>query len=220
MQVFVYLMSNWKGSSWDGGYASWESIMTMGKSWSSKTVSVCTMSKTKSWGGMGYSWDGMGDSWGGMGNKGGLGNGVSYLMGLGKGTGLVDGLFVGYFSSNWSNHGLCSKNGLLGKDWASFECFGDDWGWLDGSDGSWLVDMGVFSDWDGLVCDFWCDFGKSFSRLDGVSKVSSQSVVGDGSRVMCWGTNKVRSSNGCKRKYLGLASSQKAREDGNKCVHF
>merc|ERR1712203_121801 len=114
-------MSNWKSSSWDGGYAGWEGIMNMGKSWGCKT---------KSWGGMSYSWDGMGNSWGGMGNNGGLGDGVSYLMGLGKGTGLVDWLFIGYFSSDWSNYGLCSKNGLLGKDWASFECFGDDWGWL------------------------------------------------------------------------------------------
>jgi len=212
-------LSNWK-SSWDGGYPGWESIMTMGKSGCSKTMSVCAMCKTKSWGGMSYSWDGMGNSWGGMGNNGGLGDGVSYLMGLGKGTGLVDWLLVGYFSSDWSNYGLGSENGLLGKDWASFECFGDDWGWLDGSDGSWLVDMGVFSDWDGLVCDFWCNFGKSFSCLDGVSKVSSQSVVGDGGRVMCWGTDKCLSSNGCQRKYLGLASSQKAREDGKECVHF
>ena len=147
-----------------------------------------------------------------------LGNGVGNLMGLGVGAGLVDWLFVGYFSSYWSNDWFSSENWLLGKNWAGREGLGDNWGWLDGSDGSWLVDMGMLSDWDSLVCDFWCNFGKSFSSLDGVSKVSSQSVVGDGGRVMCWGTNKCLSSNGCQRKYLGLASSQKAREDGNKCL--
>ena len=191
MQVFVYLLSNWK-SSWDGGYAGWESIMTMGKSWCSNTMSVGTMSKTKT--GMGYSWDGMGNSWGGMGNNGGLGNGVSYLMGLGKGTGLVDWLLVGDFSGNWSDDWLRSENWLLGKDWAGREGLGDDWSWLDGSDGSWLVNMGVFSNWDGLVCNLWGNFSESFSGLYGVGKVSSQSVVGDGSGIMSWGTDKSLSS--------------------------
>ena len=65
---------------------------------------------------------------------------------------------------------------------------------MDGSDGSWLVNMGVFSNWDGLVSNLWGNFSESFSGLYGVGKVSSQSVVGDGSGIMSWGTDKSLSS--------------------------
>merc|ERR1712088_958219 len=131
-------------------------------------------------------------------------------MGLGVGTGLVDWLFVGYFSSYWSNDWFGSENWLLGKNWAGSEGLGDNWGWLDGSDGSWLMDMGMFS--------------KSFSGLYGISKVSSQSVVSDGSGIMCWGTDKGLGSSVCKRStyersYASLAGSNKGSNNSDKGVH-
>jgi len=208
---------------------------------SDQTVSgISKTSKTDSWGSNGtYGWSSnswgsnSGDSWGSMGNVGNgadgnswLSYGVDNLMGLVVGTGLVDWLFDMDFSGDWSNDWFSSENWLLGKDWAGGEGLGDDWSWLDGSDGSWLVNMGMFSNWDGLVCDLWCNFGKSFGSLDSVCEVSSQSVVSNGSRVMCWGTDKGLSSvwktswETSQWKYAGLASSQKAREDGDKGVHF
>merc|ERR1711863_150514 len=84
-----------------------------------------------------------------------LSYGVDNLMGLVVGTGLVDWLFNMDFSGDWSNDWFSSENWLLGKDWAGREGLGDDWSWLDGSDGSWLMDMGVFSNWDSLVSDLW-----------------------------------------------------------------
>jgi hypothetical protein len=108
-----------------------------------------------------------------------LSYGVDNLMGLVVGFGLVDWLSDMDFSGDWSNDGFLSKNGLLSKDWGSCEGLGDDWSWLDGSDGSWLMDMGMFSNGDSLVSDLWCNFSKCFSSLYSVCEVSSQSVVGN-----------------------------------------
>jgi len=115
----------------------------------------------------------------GVGSNSWLSYGVDNLVCLVVGAGLVDWLMDTDFSCDWSNDWLSSENGFFGKDWAGGEGLGDDWCWLDGSDGSWLMDMGVFSNWDGLVSDLWCNLGKSFSSLYSVGEVSSQSVVGN-----------------------------------------
>ena len=162
-------------NSWGSGDASWGD----GSSWGSGVGTNGSWGSSNSWGSS--SNGSYGNSWGS--------NGVCNLMGLGVGTGLVDWLLVGDFSGNWSDDWFSSENWLLGKDWAGREGLGDDWSWLDGSDGSWLVNMGVFSNWDGLVCNLWGNFSESFSGLYGVGKVSSQSVVGDGSGIMSWGTD-------------------------------
>ena len=173
-------------NSWGSGDASWgnASGVTTNGSWGSGVSTNGSWGSGNSWG---SSSDGSyGNSWGS--------NGLCNLMGLGVGTGLVDWLLVGDFSGNWSDDWFSSENWLLGKDWAGREGLGDDWSWLDGSDGSWLVNMGVFSNWDGLVSNLWGNFSESFSGLYGVGEVSSQSVVGDGSRIVSWGTDKCLSS--------------------------
>ena len=201
----MFSNSDWEGSSWGnsgtGEVSGSKSVSTVSdgsNSWGSGDASwgdASGVTTNGSWGSgvsTNGSW-GSGNSWGSSSN-GSYGyswgsNGVSNLMGLGVGTGLVDWLLVGDFSGNWSDDWLRSENWLLGKDWAGREGLGDDWSWLDGSDGSWLVNMGVFSNWDGLVCNLWGNFSESFSGLYGVGKVSSQSVVGDGSGIMSWGTD-------------------------------
>ena len=74
--------------------------------------------------------------------------------------------------------------------------------------------MGVFGYWNGLVCNFWCNLGKSFCCSDSISEVSSQSVVGECCGIVGWGTNK--NLPGVTWNYAGMANSQKAREDGDK----
>lgn len=246
----VFGNSDWEGSGW-------ESSGTETESWGSKRVSTVS-DGSNSWGsGVSSSWDsgdggswgsgdgggwGSGDGWGSSvtdggswGSDGSYGNswgsyGVSNLMGLGVGAGLVDWLLVGDFSGNWSDDWFSSENWLLGKDWAGREGLGDDWSWLDGSDGSWLVNMGVFSNWDGLVSNLWGNFSESFSGLYGVGKVSSQSVVGDGSGIMSWGTDKGLSSyewgsyeRGTSKSYwsyAGIGGGNKGSDNSDKGVHF
>ena len=146
----------------------WGSDGTVGKSWGSDGTSG------ESWGSDGTGGESWGSSIGSMSNGNSwLSDGVSNLMGLGVGAGLVDGLFVCNFSSDWSNDGFLSENGLFSKNWGCGEGLGDDWSWLDGSDGSGLMNMGVFCNGDGLVRNLWCDFSKSFSSLYSVCKVSS-----------------------------------------------
>merc|ERR1719259_778228 len=100
---------------------------------------------------------------------------------------------------------------------------------LDGSDGSWLVNMGVFSNWDCLVCNLWGNFSESFSGLCGVGKVSSQSVVGDGSGIMSWGTDEGLASyewSTYKRStskwsyYASIGGGNKGSDNSDKGVHF
>ena len=226
------LVGDWEGST--GKMSSSKSVSST-KSWGT-SESVSTVSDgTDSWGssdgwgnsdgwGSSNSWSGNSVGNGSYGNSW-LGNGVGNLMGLGVGAGLVDWLFVGYFSSYWSNDWFSSENWLLGKNWAGREGLGDNWGWLDGSDGSWLVDMGMFSNWDGLVSDFWGNFSKSFSSLYGICKVSSQSVVSDGSGIMCWGTDKglcssIWKSSTYKRSYASIGGSYKSSNNSDKGLNI
>jgi hypothetical protein len=140
------------------------STQNWGSKWSSKW----------GWGSGDGSWSNMvgkGNSWGSY--------GVSNLSGLGEGACLVDGLFVGDFSSDWSNDGFSSKYRMFSKNRASAKGLGNDWSWLNSSDGSWGMDMGVFSNGDGLVCNFWYNLGKSFSSSDSVGEVASQSVMAE-----------------------------------------
>ena len=204
-------------NSWGSGDASWGD----GSSWGSSVGTNGSWGSGKSWG-SGNSWGSSSD--GSYGNSWGS-NGLCNLMGLGVGTGLVDWLLVGDFSGNWSDDWFSSENWLLGKDWAGREGLGDDWSWLDGSDGSWLVNMGVFSNWDGLVCNLWGNFSESFSGLYGVGKVSSQSVVGDGSGIMSWGTDEglasyewstyERSTNS-KGSYASIGGGNKGSDNSDK----
>ena len=188
--------SDWEGSSWDGSstyeVSGTEGVSSVSESWGSGVSTDGSWGSSDGWGSSdSWSGDSVGD--GSDGNSWGS-DGVGYLMGLGVGAGLVDWLFVGDFSGYWSNNWFSSEDWLLGKNWAGAEGLGDDWSWLDGSDGSWLVNMGVFSNWDGLVSNLWGNFSESFSGLYGVGEVSSQSVVGDGSRIVSWGTDKGLSS--------------------------
>ena len=194
--------SDWEGSSWDGSgtyeVSGTKRVSSVSESWGSDGSWGSGVSTDGSWGssdgwGSSDSWSGDSVGDGSDGNSWGS-DGVGYLMGLGVGAGLVDWLFVGDFSGYWSNNWFSSEDWLLGKNWAGAEGLGDDWSWLDGSDGSWLVNMGVFSNWDGLVSNLWGNFSESFSGLYGVGEVSSQSVVGDGSRIVSWGTDKGLSS--------------------------
>jgi len=233
----VFGNSDWEGSSWDGSstyeVSGTEGVSSVSESWGSGDSSV-----SESWG-SGVSTDGSwgssdgwssSDSWSGDsvgdgsdGNSWGS-DGVGYLMGLGVGAGLVDWLFVGDFSGYWSNDWFRSEDWLLGKNWAGAEGLGDDWSWLDGSDGSWLVNMGVFSNWDGLVSNLWGNFSESFSGLYGVGEVSSQSVVGDGSRIVSWGTDKGLSSyewSTYEWSYnSGVSGGNEVSKDSDKSVHF
>ena len=188
--------SDWEGSSWDGSstyeVSGTEGVSSVSESWGSGVSTDGSWGSSDGWG-SGDSWSGDSVGDGSDGNSWGS-DGVGYLMGLGVGAGLVDWLFVGDFSGYWSNNWFSSEDWLLGKNWAGAEGLGDDWSWLDGSDGSWLVNMGVFSNWDGLVSNLWGNFSESFSGLYGVGEVSSQSVVGDGSRIVSWGTDKGLSS--------------------------
>jgi hypothetical protein len=188
-------MSDWKSSSWESADSA-SKMSSVSKTSGTKTKTMGTKTKTMGtktktistycWSSNStYSWgSNSGDSWGSMGNVGNgadgnswLSNGVDNLMGFVVGAGLVDWLVDLDFSGDWSNDGLLSENGLFSKNWASCEGLGDDWSWLDGSDGSWLMDMGVFSNWDSLVSDLWCNFSECFSSLYSVGEVSSQSVV-------------------------------------------
>ena len=67
----------------------------------------------------------------------------------------------------------------------------DNGGRLVGGNGGGDVGVGGLSNRVGQGGDLGDDLSKSMSLSSGVGKVSSQSVVLNGSRVMSWGTDKV-----------------------------
>merc|ERR1719322_1847827 len=109
----VFGNSDWEGSGWESSGTETKSWGFKGGSWGSGVSSSWDSGDGGSWGsGDGGGW-GSGDGWGSSvtdggsrGSDGSYGNswgsyGVSNLMGLGVGAGLVDWLLVGDFSGNW-----------------------------------------------------------------------------------------------------------------------
>jgi len=87
--------------------------------------------------------------------------------------------------------------------------------------GNWGRDVGVggLSHRVGQGGDLGDDLSKSMSLSGRVGKVASQPVVLDGSRVMCWGTDKVGGSianNGSAGNYPNSSSTAKSDESGEK----
>merc|ERR1712038_1760402 len=124
---------------------------------------------------MSSNWD-MGDSvdWGGN----SLGHSLDSV-----GAGLVDSL-VG---ADRSSDVLGSVSGDVLEDGLGYVVGLDNGGRLVGGDGG----VGGLSNRVGQGGDLGDDLSESMSLSGGVGKVSSQSVVLNGSRVMSWGTDKV-----------------------------
>merc|ERR1712106_1116606 len=93
----------------------------------------------------------------------------------------------------------------------------DNWGGLVGGNWGWDVGMSGLSHGVGQGGDLGDDLSESMSLSGRVGKVASQSVVLDGSRVMCWGTDKVGgsiSNNGSTRCYANNTSTAKSDKSG------
>jgi len=133
---------------------------------------------------MSSNWD-MGDSvdWGGN----SLGNSLDSV-----GAGLVDNWLVdSLVGADRSSDVLGSVGGDVLEDGLGYVVGLDNGGRLVGGDGGGDVGVGGLSNRVGQGGDLGDDLSESMSLSGGVGKVSSQSVVLNGSRVMSWGTDKV-----------------------------
>merc|ERR1712183_1231304 len=141
----------------------------------------CSIAGSGNWG---SNWD-MGDSvdWG----SNSLGNGLDSV-----GAGLVDNWLVdSLVSTDRSGDVLGSVGGDVLEDGLGNVVGLDNGGRLVGGNGGGDVGVGGLSNRVGQGGDLGDDLSKSMSLSGGVGKVSSQSVVLNGSRVMSWGTHKV-----------------------------
>merc|ERR1719420_1716928 len=110
------------------------------------------------------------------------------------GAGLVDNWLVdSLVGADWSSDVLGSVGGDILEDGLSNVVGLDNGGRLVGGNGGGDVGVGGLSNGVGQGGDLGDDLSKSMSLSCGVGKVSSESVVLDGSRVVSWGTDKVGS---------------------------
>merc|ERR1719446_583252 len=108
------------------------------------------------------------------------------------GAGLVDNWLVdSLVSTDRSGDVLGSVGGDVLEDGLGNVVGLDNGGRLVGGNGGGDVGVGGLSNRVGQGGDLGDDLSKSMSLSGGVCKVSSQSVVLNGSRVMSWGTDKV-----------------------------
>merc|ERR1711892_81633 len=113
-------------------------------------------------------------------------------------------------SVNWGGHSLGNSLNGVGLD---------NWGRLVGGNWGWDVGMSGLSHGVGQGGDLGDDLSESMSLSGRVGKVASQPVVLNGSRVMCWGTDKVGGSianNGSAGNYPNSSSTAKSDESGEK----
>jgi len=108
------------------------------------------------------------------------------------GSGLVDNWLVdSLVGADWSSDVLGSVGGDVLEDGLGNVVGLDNGCRLVGGNGGGDVGVGGLSNRVGQGGDLGDDLSKSMSLSCGVGKVSSESVVLDGSRVMGWGTHKV-----------------------------
>merc|ERR1712243_394980 len=108
------------------------------------------------------------------------------------GAGLVDNRLVdSLVGADWSSDLLGSIGGDVLEDGLGNMVGLDNGGRLVGGNGGGDVGVGGLSNRVGQGGDLGDDLSKSMSLSSGVGKVSSESVVLNGSRVMGWGTHKV-----------------------------
>merc|ERR1719499_791596 len=108
------------------------------------------------------------------------------------GAGLVDNWLVdSLVGADRSSDVLGSVGGDVLEDGLGYVVGLDNGGRLVGGDGGGDVGVGGLSNGMGQGGDLGDDLSESMSLSGGVGKVSSQSVVLNGSRVMSWGTDKV-----------------------------
>merc|ERR1712038_1239309 len=108
------------------------------------------------------------------------------------GAGLVDNWLVdSLVGADRSSDVLGSVGGDVLEDGLGYVVGLDNGGRLVGGDGGGDVGVGGLSNRVGQGGDLGDDLSESMSLSGGVGKVSSQSVVLNGSRVMSWGTDKV-----------------------------
>jgi len=140
----------------------------------------------------------------------------------------LDGVGTG-FVDNWLVDSLVGTDGssdLLGsvsrdslEDGLGNVVGLDDRGRLVGGNRGGDVGVSGLSHRVGYGRDLGDDLSESMSFSSGVGKVASQPVVLDGSRVMCWGTDKVGGSianNGSAGNYPNSSSTAKSDESGEK----
>jgi len=134
-------------------------------------------------------------SWGSNvsnGNWGSVGNGD--WGSVGNLDGLVELLVDAGLSGDWSNNGLLGEDGVVSDDGLSNVVGVFNWGWLDVGNWGWLVNVGGLGDWVGDGGQLWGNLGVGLSGDNSIGEVSAQSVALDGSAVVLWGANNVRSS--------------------------
>ena len=146
-------------------------------------------------------------------NNGGLSVGNS--SGLGEGLGLVEWLVDVGGGSNWSDDGLLGKDGFVSEDGLGGEVGVLNWGWLDVSNWSGLMDVGGLGNGVGDGGQLWGDLGEGLGGDDSVGEVASQSVALDGSTVVLGSAHYVGgSSDGwAGGDEAGVGDSHKAKEN-------
>ena len=134
--------------------------------------------------------------------------------GMGEGLGLEDWLGDMGGGSNWSNDGLLGKDGFVSEDGLGSEVGVFNWGWLNVSNWSGLMDVGGLSNGVGDGGQLWGDLSESFGGHDSVGEVASQSVALDGSTVVLGSAHYVGgSSDGwAGGNDAGVGDSHKAKE--------
>jgi len=166
-------------------------------------------------------------NWGSsIGSNGNLSNSVNW-GGHSLGNSL-DGVGAG-FVNNWLVDSLVGTDGSadsLGsegrdvlEDGLGYVVGLDNWGRLVGGNWGWDVGMSGLSHRVGQGGDLGDDLSESMSLSGRVGKVASQPVVLNGSRVMCWGTDKVGGSianDGSAGNYPNSSSTAKSDESGEK----
>jgi len=150
----------------------WSSGISSSGNWSSSIGGNWNLSNSVDWGG----------------NS--LGNSLD-----GVGTGFVDNWLVdSLVGTDGSSDALGSISGDVLEDGLGNVVGLDDRGRLVGGNRGRDVGVSGLSHGVGQGGDLGDDLSESMSLSSGVGKVASQPVVLDGSRVMCWGTDKVGGS--------------------------
>merc|ERR1712106_236247 len=203
----IHCLSNNGWGSGDGSMSK-TSISKTSISSSNRGSSISSMSN---WGSVnGSNWD-MGNTmnWGGH----SLGNSLD-----GVGAGFVNNWLVdSLVGTDWSTDVPGSEGRNVLEDGLGNMMGLDNWGGLVGGNWGWDVGMGGLSHGVGQGGDLGDDLSVSMSLSGRVGKVASQPVVLDGSRVMCWGTDKVGgsiSNNGSTRCYANNTSTAKSDKSG------
>jgi len=172
-----------------------------------------SISSMSNWGSVnGSNWD-MGNTvnWGGH----SLGNSLD-----GVGAGFVNNWLVdSLVGTDGSADSLGSEGRDVLEDGLGYVVGLDNWGRLVGGNWGWDVGMSGLSHRVGQGGDLGDDLSESMSLSGRVGKVASQPVVLNGSRVMCWGTDKVGGSianDGSAGNYPNSSSTAKSDESGEK----